>query len=317
MTDTGGCPPGLRVFDAAQTRAALSDAGALAQALTCALMAIARGQTSVPPRVAAFAQRGLLGAMPGFVPGLGLAAKLVSVFEDPQRPGRTSHQGVVVVFDEADGRPLAVLDAEPLTAIRTAATSVLALRTLARPDARRVALVGTGTLATAHLELLAGDPRWSSVTVAGRSAPRAAALARRFGVPAAASIEEAVRGADAVVCCTAAREPVVARGWLAPGAYVGSVGGSQGPELDAETVRAARVCVEWAGAAGEPVPAGAHELQGLGAQRVTLLGTVLADPATAGNAEDPGRLTVFKSTGHAALDVAAASVALRRLSDAG
>jgi alanine dehydrogenase len=304
-------PGGPRILDAAATRAALSDCGALAEALGRALVAIARGEVSVPARVAAFAAHGLLGAMPGYVPGLGLAAKLVTVFEDPSRPGRSSHRGVVVVFDETDGRPLAVLDAEPLTALRTAATSVLALRTLARPDARRVALVGTGTLAGAHLELLASDPRWS-VTVAGRSAERAVALARRFDVSSAVSIEEAVHGADAVLCCTGAREPVLAAHWLAPGTYVGSVGGSQGPELDAETVRAARVFVEWAGAAAEPAPAGAHELQGLEPGRVTLLGTVLAGDDSGGQgAYDADGLTVFKSTGHAALDVAAAAVALR------
>jgi alanine dehydrogenase len=130
---------------------------------------------------------------------------------------------------------------------------------------------------------------------------------------------------------------VLAASWLAPGTFVGSVGGSQGPELDAETVRAARVFVEWAGAATEPAPAGAHELQGLAPGRATLLGTVLADApgghsgsggsdATGGDgafgaygghdAFGAGGLTVFKSTGHAALDVAAAAVALRRLDGA-
>jgi ornithine cyclodeaminase/alanine dehydrogenase-like protein (mu-crystallin family) len=301
---------GLRVLDAAATRAALSDAGQLYRALGAALVAVARGQASAPPRIAAFAAHGLLGAMPGYVPGLGLAAKLISVFEDPGRPGRSAHRGVLVVFDEADGRPLAVLDAEPLTAVRTAATSLLALRTLARPEARRLVLVGTGTLAAAHLELLAGDPRWS-VTVAGRSPERVEALAGRFGAAAAGSVREAVRGAEAVLCCTGAREPVVSADWLAPGTHVGSVGGSGGPELDAATVAGARVFAEWPGAAAERPPAGAHELQGLDPARVTLLGSVLAG-------ERPGRVepegwTVFKSTGHAALDVAAGAVAVRAL----
>lgn len=305
---------GLRVLDAAATRAALGDAAGLSEALGRALMAIADGQASVPPRIAAFARHGLLGAMPGYVPGLGLAAKLISVFEDPARGGRSRHQGVVVVFDETDGRALAVLDAEPLTAVRTAATSILALRTLARPESRRVTIVGTGTLAAAHLELLAGDPRWS-VTLAGRSPERVAALAERFEVAAAASLEQAVREAEAVLCCTGAREPVLAAHWLAPGTHVGSVGGSQGPELDAETVARARVFAEWPGAAAERPPAGAHELQGLGPERVALLGAVLAgaDPGRGGDADG---LTVFKSTGHAALDVAAAAVALRSLGPA-
>ncbi|WP_236651977.1 ornithine cyclodeaminase family protein [Streptacidiphilus neutrinimicus] len=307
------------VLDHARTQAALADADALGAALTRALVAVARGEASTPPRIAARTPQGLLGAMPGHVPGLGLAAKLITVFPDPDRAGRSTHRGLVAHFDERDGRLLAVLDAEPLTAVRTAVTATLALRTLARPDARRVAVIGTGTQAAAQLALLTGAsrPRTAGrpaagrrdfeVVVAGRTPAHAAATARRFGVAAAASVEEAVRGADAVLCCTGADSPVISRKWLSRGAHVGSVGGSEGPELDAATIRDASLFVEWAGAAAAAPPAGAHELQGVPAERVTLLGSVLAG-------SHPGRreaaeLTVFKSTGHAALDVAAASVA--------
>jgi ornithine cyclodeaminase/alanine dehydrogenase-like protein (mu-crystallin family) len=100
----------------------------------------------------------------------------------------------------------------------------------------------------------------------------------------------------------------VRREWLAPGTHVGSVGGSEeGPELDEATIGDASLFAEWPGAAAAAPPPGAHELQGVSAERVTLLGSVLAG-------DHPGRrdgaeLTVFKSTGHAALDVAAAAVA--------
>jgi ornithine cyclodeaminase/alanine dehydrogenase-like protein (mu-crystallin family) len=296
----------LLVLDAEATRAALADTGALMVALTTALTAIADGTDSTPARIAARAEGGLLGAMPGYVPGLGLAAKLISVFADPQRPGRSTHRGVVACFDEHDGRPTAVLDAEPLTALRTAATSVIALRALARPDASRVTVIGTGTQAAAQLALLAGDERWD-VTVAGRDAARVADTAGYFGARAATSIEAGVRDADAVLCCTGARKPVLRRGWLPDGVHVGSVGCSEGPELDAETIDDAALFAEWSGAAGSPPPAGAHELQGVRADRVTLLGDVLAGrhPGRSGREQ----LTVFKSTGHAALDVAAAAVA--------
>ncbi|MEZ0064648.1 alanine dehydrogenase [Streptacidiphilus sp. MAP12-20] len=278
----------------------------LTAALTHALVAIARGEASSPPRIAARAPHGLLGAMPGYVPGLGLAAKLITVFGDPDQPGRSTHRGLVAYFDEHDGRLLALLDAEPLTAARTAATATLAFRALARPDASRIAIVGTGAQATAQLALLTDDEA-ASATVAGRDPARVRALADRFGVAPAASIEEAVRGADIVLCCTGAREPVVRREWLAPGTHISSVGGSDGPELDAATIRDAALFAEWPGAAGSPPPAGAHELQALAADRVTLIGAVLdgAHPGRRAAAE----LTVFKSTGHAALDVAAASVA--------
>ncbi|HET9168039.1 MAG TPA: hypothetical protein VFN97_01345 [Actinospica sp.] len=301
------------VLDTAETRAALADTDALLSALTTALVSVADGTDSTPPRIAAAAPAGLLGAMPGYVPGLGVAAKLITIFADPQHPGRSTHRGVVVCFDERDGRPLAVLDAEPLTAIRTAATSTLALQALVRPDARRVTVVGTGSQATAQLELLAGDPRWQ-VTVTGRDAVRVQALADLHNAHAAPSIEEAVRAADAaVLCCTGAREPVISRTWLADGVHVGSVGFSDGPELDPATIAAATLFAEWPGAAASPYPAGAHELQGVTPDRVTLIGDVLAR-------RHPGRptphgITVFKSTGHAALDVAAAAVAVRSITN--
>jgi ornithine cyclodeaminase/alanine dehydrogenase-like protein (mu-crystallin family) len=292
----------------AQTRAALEPHRVL-DAVATALVAIGRDEVSVPPRIAAHAPGGLLGAMPGHVPGLGLAAKLVSVFADPARPGRSSHRGIVALFDAADGRPLALMDAEPLTEIRTAATATLSARALARADATRVAVIGTGAQARAQISLLAALHPETPVSVAGRDPLRAeSAAALHPAGRVAAGIEKAVRGADTVFCCTGAVRPVIRRAWLAPGTHISSVGGSHGPELDADTVRDATLFAEWHGAATTRPPSGAHELQDLPPERpVTLLGSVLGG-------EHPGRrddseVTLFKSTGHAALDVAAAHVA--------
>ncbi|MEW1861737.1 ornithine cyclodeaminase family protein [Streptomyces sp. NPDC088194] len=296
----------------------------LLDAVGAALAAIAAGAVSAPPRIAAFGPHGLLGAMPAHVPGLGLAAKLVTVFDDPAHPGRTAHQGVVALFDETDGRLLTLVDAEPLTALRTAATATAALLALARPGTEQVTVIGTGAQADAQLTLLTavlGAPEgdlptrrlpWPdgaapTVTVAGRDPDRTRALAARHGVVAAPCVESAVRGADAVLCCTAAREPVVDRAWLRPGAHVSSVGGSGGPEVDSATVRDALLFAEWDGAAAAPPPAGAHELQGVDPSRLTLLGAVLSGSRP--GRRDATELTLFKSTGHAALDVAAARVA--------
>ncbi|WP_339127428.1 ornithine cyclodeaminase family protein [Streptomyces sp. f51] len=295
-------------LDGARTRAAL-DPHRVLEALTTALIAVARDEVSVPPRIAAHTPHGLLGAMPGHVPGLGLAAKLVSVFADPERPGRSSHRGLVAFFDETDGRPLALMDAEPLTEIRTAATATLSARALARPGAGGVAVVGTGAQARAQIALLAAVDPATPVVVAGRDRERArSAAALHPAGRVAYGIEDAVRGACTVFCCTGAVRPVIRRDWLAPGTHISSVGGSHGPELDADTVRDAALFAEWPGAATTGPPSGAHELQDLAPGReVTLLGSVLCGEHP--GRRDDGELTLFKSTGHAALDVAAAHVA--------
>lgn len=292
------------VLDKEQTRAGLDPLRVL-DAVSVALVALSRGEVSAPPRIAAQAPGGLLGAMPAYVPGIGLAAKLVSVFATPGQAGRSSHRGLVALFDEHDGRVRALLDAEPLTAVRTAASATQSMRALV-PQPTRIAVIGTGVQATAQLAMLAALDATIPVVVGGRDTTRAAELAARHPKAEAATVEAAVRDADVVFCCTGSTEPVFPRDWLRGDAHVSSVGGSHGHELDPAVVAEAALFAEWPGAAAAPPPAGAYELQGVDPRRVTLLGALL-------DGHHPGRggrggLTVFKSTGHGALDVAAAAV---------
>jgi ornithine cyclodeaminase/alanine dehydrogenase-like protein (mu-crystallin family) len=311
LTDTA--VRGVLVLDRDQTRVALPPEALLA-AVRTALIAISRGDASAPPRVAARSAHGLLGAMPGYVPGLGLAAKLVTVFSAPEPGGHGSHRGIVAYFDAETGRPLAVMDAETITAVRTAATATVAMQALARPDATRIAVIGTGTQARAQIDLIA--PMESVELVVGaRDLAGAERIVAGLATGSATGIEAAARGADVVFCCTSSRKPVLRRSWLADGGHLSSVGGSDGPEFDAETLRASSLFVEWPGAVTEPPPAGAWELQGTDPAAANLIGAVL-------DGQHPGRrsaeeLTVFKSTGHAALDVAAASVAYQEARERG
>jgi alanine dehydrogenase len=292
------------ILDGIDTTAAVDPLEVLA-AVRGALVEISRGTVSAPPRIAARAPDGLLGCMPAYVPGVGLAAKLVSVFE--VAGGRSTHLGLVAVFDEKDGRPLAIMEAGRLTAVRTAAAATASMQALA-PDARRVAVIGAGVQARAQLELLAALPTSYDVVVGARDLAAAGHLAAAFADVATDPIREAVRDADVVFCCTGATTPVIQRDWLAPGAHVSSVGGSHGHEVDAATVADADLYVEWLGAAAQAPPAGAHELQGVSVDRLHLLGSSLE----AGGPPPAERLTLFNSTGHAALDVAAAAAAHRR-----
>jgi alanine dehydrogenase len=291
--------------------AGLLDLDELLAALGDALVSFSAGRASVPPRVAAQAEGGILGAMPVHLPGTALATKLVSVFPGNHARGRPSHQALIAMFDPADGTPLAVLDGTRITAARTGAAAAVAAGALARPGAAVLAILGAGVQGRAHLDAFPRVRDFREIRVASRTPGHAEALAGGHPLArAAGSFEEAVAGADVVCCCTDAREPILEAGWLAPGVHVSSVGGTFGPELDPAIVRNGRVFVEWRGAAANPPPAGAHELQGLDPATLTEVGEVLAGTHPGRTAD--GELTVYKSTGHAVEDAAAADLVYRR-----
>src|SRR2546425_12226114 len=98
------------LFLSKQDVKALLSPSRMIEALEAGFRASSTGATSVPPRTAARAPSGLLGAMPGWVAGAGLVIKAVSVFPGNADSGPPSHQGVINLFDEQDGTPLAVMD---------------------------------------------------------------------------------------------------------------------------------------------------------------------------------------------------------------
>ena len=276
-----------------------------------ALVAWSTGKASVPPRVAARTSSGLLGVMPGYVPGIALEAKLVSVFPANHGRGVPSHQGLIALFDEEDGTPLAVMDGAYITAIRTGGSAAVAARVLAREDASVLAVLGAGAQGWSHLQTFPLVRDFKEVRVASRDRSHAKALAARHqGARVADSFEVAVRGADIVACCTDAREPILRREWLSAGAHVSSVGGTFGPEVDPDIVGTSRVFVEWRGAATNAPPAGAAELQGLDPDSLTEVGEVLAGLKPGRRSKD--ETTLYKSTGLAVEDAATARLVYDR-----
>src|SRR5258707_15232263 len=108
---------------------------ALLDALADVLIPFSSGLTVVPPRVGVrVPDAGLLGSMPGYIPGVALEVKLVSVFPGNHHRSLPSHQGLIALFDESDGAPLAVMDGTYITAIRTGGTAAVAARSLARHE---------------------------------------------------------------------------------------------------------------------------------------------------------------------------------------
>ena len=290
----------------------LLDVDAMLDALAEALVVYSSGGASAPPRTALrLGDRGLLGLMPGHVPGVALEVKLVTVFPSNDELGLPSHQGLIALFDEITGSPLAVMDATYITAIRTGGTAAVAARVLARDDAQVLAILGAGVQGWSHLETFPRVRDFKEIRIASRNANRAKDLASHSPhARAVESFEDAVRGADVVACCTDARQPIIRLEWLKPGAHVSAVGGTFGPEIDAETVRASRVFVEWRGAVTNPPPAGAHGLQGMDPEQVTEVGEVLAKKKPGRRSAD--EVTLYKSTGLAIEDAATARLVFDR-----
>src|SRR4030095_5593025 len=105
-------------------------------------------------------RHGLLGVMPGMLEGLAAegqpvaGVKVLTVVPENYLHGEESHQGLVMLFEQERGHPLAILDASAVTAIRTAAASAVATRALARQDAGDLAILGSGTQARSHLDAM-------------------------------------------------------------------------------------------------------------------------------------------------------------------
>ena len=284
--------------------ARLLDVDKLLDALERAFVELSAGRASVPPRIAAFSEKGLLGAMPGYVDGV-LAAKLVTLFPDNE----PSHQALIAVFDAETGEPSAVMDGTRITAIRTGGGSAVSTRALARVDAKVLAILGAGVQGRSHLDAVSRVRDFEEVRIASRNPEHARAFAADTGATAFETFEEAVKGADVVCCCTSAAEPILRREWLGPGTHLTSVGSSmEGPELDRETVTAGLLVIE-SRVAFQPPPAGSNELEGLEPSDAVELGEVLSGTHPGRTSAD--QITVYKSIGHAVEDAAAAALVLR------
>ena len=311
-----------------------------------ALAALARGEiyqplrtVMQPPGRGGSPPPGLMALMPairtggGGVPGPDAAYGLKAICIFPGNPGlgKDAHQGVVLLSSPETGEPQALINASALTEIRTAAASVVATRLLARPDARQLAIIGTGVQARAHAIALAQDYAargrpLAAIRIAGRTPRRAAQAAAELsamaGLPvqASGSAAEAVSGAGIVVTATSSATPVLERGWLAAGTHINAVGAClpHARELDSATMAAAAVFAD----SRESALAEAGDLRLAIAEHCTppvhirgeigelLSGTV---PGRTGDQE----ITVFESLGLAAEDLAAAQGVYRNAAGRG
>jgi ornithine cyclodeaminase/alanine dehydrogenase-like protein (mu-crystallin family) len=284
------------------------DPGALLDAVGAAMQALSAGAVTAPPRVGVQLDAGALLTMPGHRAGGPIVVKLVGVFNGNVALGLEAHQAVICLFDASTGRCLALMDGEHITALRTAAAAALAVRACARPDARRLVIVGSGVQARAHLRMLPLVGDFAEIRLAARDP----AAAERLGATPADDPADA----DVICLTTSSPDPVLRAADVAPGTHVSSVGfAPPRGELDPALAAAGRLVVESRAAAFAPPPTGCGELAGLDAAQAVELGEVLAGRAAGRESDD--QITVYKAMGHVAEDAAAAELAYAAALDGG
>jgi ornithine cyclodeaminase/alanine dehydrogenase-like protein (mu-crystallin family) len=255
-----------------------------------------------------------------------LAVKINSNFPgNPERSGRPTIQGVIVLFDADDGRVLALLDSIEITLRRTAAASALAARHLARRDAQAIAICGCGEQARAQLAALALELPLRRAYAWDRDPEAAHRFAAQMAAPAGLPIvavtemREATLAADVIVTSTTARVPFLGPGDVRSGTFVAAVGADspEKSELEPGLMRCASVFVD----VREQCLAMGDLRHAIAAGAVTPE-AVRADLAELVAGRRPGRtgtdeITVFDSTGTALEDVAAAVAVYERARSAG
>lgn len=282
------------------------------------LRQVFRAGGTVPPRhhhtiAVPGAPNATLLLMPGWQEGRYLGTKIVTVF-----PGNGAHSlpsvaGTYVLMSGRTGEPLVVIDGRMLTLRRTAAASALAAKYLARQDAHRLLMIGTGAVAP-HLVLAHATVRpIREVVIWGRAPEKAERLARNlnsryFKATATRDLARAVTDADIISCATLSHEPLIQGAWLKPGQHVDLVGGftPEMREADDEAIDRSRVYIdtpvamEEAGDIAQPLKSGLLTEQ--------MIAGTLAE-LTQGRVHGRSfynQITLFKSVGTALEDLAAA-----------
>ena len=305
--------PGPILIDAARTRAALP-MDRLVEALHAGFVA---GAEAPLRHRHALPEGATLLMMPAWQDRTALGVKIVTVFPGNGARGLNAVSSTYLLCDGDTGRHLAIIDGNEITGRRTAAASALAGRFLARADASRLLVVGSGHVAGLMPEA------WRAVRPIARvavwnvrpaGAERLAAELRDQGYDARAvtDLPAAVRDADIVSCATLSHEPLIHGAWLRPGTHVDLVGAYMPTmrEADTDAVRMARVYIDTDAAlaeAGDIV----QPLADGSIARSHIAGTLY----TLCRGEVPGRendsqITLFKSVGTALEDLAAAGLVM-------
>ena len=293
--------------------AELVDVAALMPAIAAAMQAVTNRQVTMPLRsVMKLPGADMMGVMQGWLgTPAGHGVKVLSLYPDNPAKGRSSHAGLMLLFDTETGLACACLDAAVLTAIRTAAATAVATDVLARKDARRLAIIGCGEQAAIHIEAMRAIRPINEIIVWGRDAAKAAAFAAAHGAKVAEDVAEAVRNADIVVTATPATTPLLLPDMLRPGMHIAAVGASipNMQEIDAGCLKLVRLFTDYLPSleaqAAEVIAA---RREGYDPQPVEIGAVLNGAPGR----RDDADITMYRSLGVVAQDLAAAHAILAR-----
>jgi ornithine cyclodeaminase/alanine dehydrogenase-like protein (mu-crystallin family) len=307
----------ISFFDAGEVEELLDYPGCI-EAMRQAMIELSSGERPQPLRqIFTVGRNEMFGTMPGELRALStFGAKLVSVFSDKDRPGRSRHQGLVVAFDGETGAVSCIADAEPVTKIRTACATAVATDALARADAGVLAIFGTGVQADAHLRALPLVRAFREILIWGRSIEKTRQFADEMSreldreIQAVSKGEEVASRADVICTVTSSSQPVLLGEWVRPGTHVNLVGSSHlGPvEVDTELVLKARYVADYRpGVLAQGAEINVAREAGMidDAHVICEIGDVLAGRIRA--RENDSQITIYKSLGHVVQDLASAA----------
>lgn len=247
--------------------------------------------------------------MPAWREEVGFGIKLVSVFEGNPTKGLETINGVYVLFNRTDGRPLAFLDGAELTAMRSAATSALAAKHLARQDAKNYLIIGTGKLCSYFADAFRSQFELGNISIWGRNTEKAALIAKKIGnCDISCNLAKSVAQADIISTLTSSNEPILHGEWLPPGVHLDLVGSYRldQREVDDATVQKSKIFVDtYEGAPNESrdlrIPLGKGIIS---SSSICDLSDLIGGRKSARESND--QITLFKSVGTAQADLVAA-----------
>jgi ornithine cyclodeaminase len=180
------------------------------------------------------------------IDGLGQLVKTATVFPGNVARGKPAVNGAVSLFDDATGELSALVDFHLVTKWKTAGDSLLSARKLARPDSRRILIVGAGTVARSMAEAYRSSWPEAEITFWNRTAAGAEAAAAATGGLATSDLEGSVRQADIIATATMSREPLIEGDWLQPGTHLDLIGAYRPDmrEVDDTALQRARLFVD-------------------------------------------------------------------------